>query len=454
MSSVAGSAWPAALGCVLLLTLGTSALGQTAPDGLAPGDPRRTPAVEIYHRWKDSVVYLTGPLATGAGPAIDEFFRVPHNRETISIGSGFIIHPSGYIVTNAHGTERVIVERAALSDDRTLPVELLGLARDHDLALLKIESGLPMKAVQLAKAGDLFIGEPVIVIGNPAGLLHSCTQGILSATNRSTQSAGLPGVVLHGLIQSDASINPGSSGGPWFNALGQVIGVTAAIKTGSQNIGFAVSVAAVRQALPDMLDVERRYGLVTGMELDLVSPCRVIAVAPATPAAMAGIQPHDIVTRLGGVPIFDRCDVDLVLIDRKPGQTLPIEWSRDGQPLSGSLTLGLRPKPDGAALLKHVYGLIAVPLDAEKAQSTKLRVNRGVVITAVSPGPPYDKLQTPPMPGDVLARINNIRPKDLDDVGLLLDRVKPGDPVHIVLVRLNDHVPVRVDMTLTVGKRP
>ncbi len=117
----------------------------------AADDPRRTPAVEIYQRWKDSVVYLTGPIATGPGPSIDEFFRIPQTRQTISIGSGFVIHHSGYIVTNAHGTERVITEHATLSDGRTLEAELVGLARDHDLALLKITSGMPLRAVQLAQ---------------------------------------------------------------------------------------------------------------------------------------------------------------------------------------------------------------------------------------------------------------------------------------------------------------
>ena len=438
---------------VLIWAAGGVATAQTSFENLSAHDPRRTPAVEIFHQWKDSVVYLTGPLSSGAGPAIDEFFKVPHNREIISIGSGFVIHPAGYIIANAHGTERVITEHVTLGDGRTLPAELIGLVRNKDLGLLKIDAGVPLKAVQLAKGGDFLIGEPVVVIGNPVGLMHTCTQGIISAANRTTQSAGLPGVTLQGLIQSDAGINPGSSGGPWFNVLGQVIGVTTSIKAGSQNIGFAVPVSAVRQSLPDMLDVERRYGLVTGLALQVQAPCKVMAVATGSPAALVGIEPGDILARLDGKPIEDCCDLHLGLIDRKPGETLKIELWRKEQLFSTALTLGTRPKPDGAVILKQQYGLTAVPLDAEKAHATALRVQRGVVITAVTPGPPYDKLQTPPLPGDVLARINNIRPRDLDHVGLLLDRVKLGEPVHFVLLRMKDRVATRVDMVLTIGKK-
>jgi serine protease Do len=284
--------------------------------------------------------------------------------------------------------------------------------------------------------------------------MHTCTQGIVSAADRSTQSAGLPGVVLHGLVQSDAAINPGSSGGPWFNALGQVIGVTAAIKTGTQSIGFAVPVSAVRQTVPEMLDVERRCGLTTGLELQFTPPCVVSAVAAGSPAAALGIQPRDVLELLDGKPIQDRYDFDLALLDRRPGEKLRLDWRRQNQSQGGDLVLAARAKPDGAALLKYYYGLTAVPLDPEKAIATGMRVHRGVVVAAVNPGPPYDRLPTPPLPGDVLARINNIRPRDLDHVGFLLDRIKPGEPVHFVFLRVKDHVPTRVDMVLTLTKKP
>jgi serine protease Do len=442
----------ALIAALLLYGIVAPAFAQAKLESLSARDPRRTPIVEVFHQWKDAVVYLTGPMSTGAGPSMDEFFKVPQKRETISIGSGFFVHPSGYIVTNAHAAEKVISQHATLSDGRTYQAEMVGLARDKDLALLKIQSDKPLRAVQLAKSGDFLLGETVIVIGNPAGLMHTCTQGIVSAANRSTQSASLPGVVLHGLIQSDAGINAGSSGGPWFNVLGQVIGITTAIRAGTQNIGFAIPVGTLRQVLPDMLDVEHQESLVTGLELQPQGPCAVLAAVPGSPAAAACLQHGDILARLDDKPVDDRCDFCLALLGRKPGETLKLELRRQEKLLRGSLVLGARPKPDGAALLQQRYGLTAVPLDAEKAHATAMRVNRGVVITAVNPAAPYTKLQTPPQPGDVLARINDIRPRDLDHVGQLLDRLKPGDTVHFVLLRMKDHVAMRVDLTLTLNK--
>ena len=143
----------------------------------------------------------------------------------------------------------------------------------------------------------------------------------------------------------------------------------------------------------------------------------------------------------------------MALIGRKPGESLELDLERRDQTIHASLTLAGRPKPDGALLLRQRYGLTAAPLSEAKAQETSLRVHRGVVITAVVAGAPYNKLQTPPLPGDVLARINSIRPRDLDQVGLLLDAVKPGEPVHFVLLRMKDRVATRIDIVLTLTKQ-
>jgi serine protease Do len=424
----------AAAAAVIWAAAGT-APAQTKLETVSPHDPRRTPVVEVFHRWKDSVVYMTGPTAGAQGPAIDEFFQVPMKRETIAIGSGFAHH-------------------VTLSDGRRYAAELLGLAREYDLALLKIDAGRPLRPVQLGKSNDFLLGETIIVISNPAGLLHTCTTGVISAAERETQPSGLPGVVLRDLLQTDAGINPGSSGGPWFNVLGDVVGVTTARQMGSQNIGFGIPVAAVRHTLPEMLDVERRYGIATGLttQEQPPEPCVVAEVAADSPAAQAGLRPGDVIKRVNGRTILGRCEYVLSLVGHQPGDKLELDVERADRPLAFSLTLLRRPKPDGAAILRQRYGLLAVPLDEAKAEATSLRVHRGVVITAVAAAPPYSKMKTPPLPGDVLARINDIRPRDLDQVGMLLARVKPGEPVHFVLLRMKDRVATRVDMVLTLSK--
>lgn len=412
-------------------------------------NPRRTPAVEVFQRYKDAVIYLTGPMVDKRALPVEEFFRLPNRREVSNLGTGFVVHESGYILTNAHAVENPIYHEVTFSNGRKMSAELLAVVREHDLALLKVDAKRPLTTVKLARAGDLLIGEPVIVIGNPEGLLLTCTTGVVSAVGRATKPSGLPGVVLHGLIQTDAAINPGSSGGPWFNALGEVIGITTSVKRDAENIGFGISVAAIRNNLPDMLDVERRQEIVTGLKLKPSEPCQVSSVAADSPAAAAGVRPNDVLQKLDGKPLAGRLEYSFALIGRRSGDTLKLELLRDGKPVQASLVLAPRPKPDGAAILKTQYGLTAVPLDKEKAKATSLRVQRGVVIADVAKGSPwdYDKLKSPPLPGDVLARIDNIRPRDLDHVGLLLDRIQPGKTVKMVLLRRSGDTVTRIDLT-------
>ncbi len=434
---------------VAIVVCGVAAcvLGQSAPDVSGRRALRRTPVVEVYEHWKDSVVCLTGPMVRGEGPSIEEFFKSPHpDRVVTSLGSGFVVHQAGYILTNAHAVDKVIAPQVAFDvHGRQYEAELICVAGGHDLALLKIDAGRPLKPVRLAPSGDLMIGETVIIVGNPHGLIRTCTAGVLSAVDRTGRPDRLPDVTLRGLLQSDAGMNPGSSGGPWFNVLGEVIGIATMVKPGSQRIGFAVPAATIRKLLPELLDVERRYAMTTGLSVQGDRPCEVTAVAAGSPGAKAGVLPGDLLVQLDRQPILSGADFHLALVGRRPGAKLPLRLTRRGKPLDVWLTLGSRPPPDGAGLLKRKLGLAAVALDSAKARAMALRANRGVVITAVDGGL-YKTLKRPPLPGDVLARIDSIRPRDLAHVGVLLDRIKPGQSVHLVLLRLRGNVATRVDL--------
>jgi len=444
--------------CALILsTLVAPAWVRVASGAKKAVDPRRTPAVEIFERYKDAIVYLAGPTVSEKGQATEEFFELSKKHEINKLGTGFVIHESGLIISNAHVVNKVIVHYVTLSGGKKgkkYAAELLGVVRQHDLALLKIDVGRPLPAVQLGQSDDLLIGEPLIVIGNPHGLVRTCTVGVVSALGRSTRPSGLPGITLPGQIQTDASTSGGSSGGPWFNILGEVIGVTTCRRTDAENIAFGTPVAAVRRHLPEMLDVERRQGIATGLEFQLKMPCKVTAVIANSPAAGADVQPNDVLVKIDGNLIADQSDFCLALLGRKTGETLKLELIRGEKLIETPLVLATRPKLDGAAILKTKYGLSAVPLDEEKAETTSLRVRRGVVITEVAKGAPwdYDKLKSPPLAGDVLARINSIRPRDLDHVGLLLDRIPPGQKVNMVLLRRKEKTVTRVDLTVTTPK--
>ncbi len=420
---------------------------------------RRTPAVEVFEKWKDSVVYVTGPVfpiggSNSGGAKLEEFFDLSGMRKPEqSVGTGFVVHESGYIVTNAHAAERIIDHQVVLSDGKKHAAELVASIRDEDLALLKVDANRPLPAVKLARSGDLLIGETVIVIANPYGLMYTCTTGVVSAVGRQTNLLDVEGVTLKDMIQTDAGINPGSSGGPWFNVLGEVVGLTASMKRDSQNIGFAVSVASLRKLLPQMLNVERRSGIVTGLTLPADGPCRVNAVEPESPAAAAGIQVGDVMVKLADQPVPTVADFHLALIGRRPEHALLVEVLRDQESISLSLVPGKRPKPDGPMLLREKLGLVGAPLEEEKVKSMSLRSSRGLVITTVDSGY-YENVEHPPEPGDVLARIRKIRPRDLDHLGLVLEGVEPGQRVPMVVLRQREGQATRIDVSFVVPKSP
>ena len=412
---------------------------------------RRTPAVEVFAQWKDAVVFVTGPRVKGDKPTTEEFFLPPPGPEENSVGTGFVIHESGYVLTNAHAAERLIQARIVLSDGRVLPGELVANNHAQDVALLKIEAGRPLKAVRLAAVDDLLVGETVIVIANPHGLLRTCTVGVLSAVGRNSAILDVRGLTLQNLIQSDAGINPGSSGGPWFNAVGDVIGMTTSMKRDAENIAFAIPAATLRRALPDLLDAERRYGLDTGLQVAADGPCEVISVRPNSPAAEAGLQAGDAITQFADRPIAASAAFHLALVGHKPGDQLSLRVECQGTPKRGTITLGARAKPDAAELLRQKLGLTAVPLTPERVRAMNLRSDHGVVVTEADPQL-YEKVSHQPQPGDVLARIGYIRPRDLDHVGLLLEKTQPKQPLSIVLLRKDGSRVTRIDMNVVLSR--
>jgi serine protease Do len=422
-------------------------LAQVSPDDLRL--LRRTPVVEVFDASKDAIVFVTGPIFQGDRPKLEEFFKVPGAKPfEHSVGTGFVVHPSGYVVANAHGVERVISHQMVLSDGKKYPAELVASSGAEDLALLKIEAGRPLPCVQLARAGDVMIGETIIVIGHPHGLLHTCTTGIVSAVGRTTNLADRENLKLTNLIQTDAGINPGSSGGPWFNVVGEVMGMTVSKKGGADNISFAIPVATIRRLLPGMLDVEGRLGLVTGLTVGGTGACRVTAVKPESSAANAGVQVDDVITSVADVPTPTLVDYHFALLDQKPEETVEVDLLRNDQPVHASVVMGRRPGIDVGALLSRKLGLSAQPLDERRAKAMLLQVGRGVVVTAVDPSI-YRNVDHRPAVGDVLARINRIRPRDMDHLGILLDDLETGDQVTMVFVRYASKTATRVDIKLT-----
>jgi serine protease Do len=255
--------WPTAalvgflVGVTLALGLGAAWRARSpAASPAAPQASQAEPAPSIpavVARASPAVVQVTAVRRYGPPPSFfAPLFPAPPVPELVAgLGSGFVIRPDGLILTNAHvvdGAERVQVQLAGYR--RPFPAQVVGADEAVDLAVLRIRPPRRLPVLALAAAGDVAIGQWVVAIGNPYGLSHTVTVGVVSATGRPIR---VQGRVYRNLLQTDAAINPGNSGGPLLNLAGEVVGVNTAVSPAGQGIGFAIPVATVRAVLPHLL---------------------------------------------------------------------------------------------------------------------------------------------------------------------------------------------------------
>lgn len=290
---------------------------------------RVTPVVRVVRDIAPAVVNISAqgrskvsPFRSG-DPNIDRFFEEffgPMQRERSSLGSGVIIDGAkGLIVTNSHVVSRASKIMVQLDDKRRYAAKVVGADPEGDLALLSIQTKEPLPQVRLGNSDQLMIGESVIAIGNPFGLSHTVTTGVVSALHRRVQAAR--NQWLDDLIQTDASINPGNSGGPLLNADGEVIGINTAIYAKAQGIGFAIPVNRLKRIVSDLA----RHGEVIpawlGLKLQDLTPrlaahfgleqvkgVLVREVTPQSPAAQAGFKRGELITDMLERPLEDTSD--------------------------------------------------------------------------------------------------------------------------------------------------
>lgn len=434
------------LGCI---TLAWPLAAQPVSDD-ARRDARRTPVVAVFEQCRDAVVNIAATQFVerrGLGDfdrLFDEFFELPIGpRRTVrqtSMGSGFVLHPSGYIVTNAHVVARTAERRVVFGDGTEHDAEIVALDTDHDLAILKITAPSPLKTLELGRSDDLMVGETVIAIGNPLGYQHTVTSGVVSALDRTIEINDR--LRFAGLIQTDASINPGNSGGPLLNVLGELIGVNTAIRGDAQNIGFAIPVDQLKKRLPEMLSIERRYRVETGLELREEpgeGGTRAVVVEQVTPgsaASEAGIRPGDVIARVESTPAKGLVDFHIALLGHRPGDKVEMRLNRDGRALMTTIELRERPLPDGLALARARLGVRLEELSAEQLAAAGLRGSSALRVRLVEPGSPAAAIEM--APGDFLVAINGQFPASAGELGELLEGVSPGDPVSVSFVRLSN----------------
>lgn len=311
---------------------------------------RQTPVVEVVRRVKDSVVNIHSERTVKAMNA-DEALPLAQSQNRVNgMGTGIVIDPRGYIVTNHHVVEDVSLLRIRLGDGTTLAARVVARDTEHDLALLKINPPKPLPVMPLGTAKDLQVGETVVAVGNAYGYDHTVTVGVVSAIGRDVSLN--KDVRYRSLIQTDASINPGNSGGPLVNMAGELIGVNVAIRAGAQGIGFAIPVDNMIGVASTMLAQVRGRQNVAPVGLlikddvtDSAVMRRVVVEGSDGAAAKAGLRKGDVVMKVGDVAVHSMLDVERGLLDRDAGSKIDVVVRREGRDQSVSVVLEAAPRP-------------------------------------------------------------------------------------------------------------
>jgi serine protease Do len=369
------------------------------PSKLATSGPATASFADIAEQLNPAVVNIDATSRSVSRPkqragmplpdSPDLFGRAPERERQgprRGAGTGFVIDPDGYILTNHHvieGAERIAVR---LADGRTLRAEKVGSDPDTDIALIKVESPRPLPAAALGDSDSLRVGEWVLAIGNPLAYEHTVTVGVVSFIGRKLFDSS-----LDRYIQTDAAINFGNSGGPLINSRGEVIGINAAISSRASNIGFAVPINQASLILPQLREMGRVSRGYIGVALRDVDPdlqrslglssssgALVQDVTTGSPGARAGLRPYDLIVAVDGKQIVRNDELIQLVSARQPGTSAMLQIVRDGRAMNVPVKLAERPvrdpQPDEAdeearptSRTGSVLGMLVREIDVEFA---------------------------------------------------------------------------------------
>jgi serine protease Do len=405
-----------------------------------------------------------GPSPFGQDDPFREFFEkffgdIPKSFKSRSLGSGFIIDAAGLIITNNHVVEGSDKIKVKLEGGREYEATIKGRDPKTDLALIQITNppkDLPFLA--LGNSDSVRVGDWVLAVGNPFGLSHTVTQGIISAKGR-VIGAG----PYDNFLQTDASINPGNSGGPLLNLKGEVVGINTAILASGQGIGFATPSNIAKSVIPQLREKGKVTRGMIGVQVQNVTPelaksfgmsepkgALVAEVNPDTPAEKAGIQREDIIIEFNGHPIHEMNELPRMVAETAPGTQATVKVLRQGKEKTFKLTItelkDERPAraPGGGEEDHSPLGLTVKDLDANLAQRLQLKETKGVVVMQVESGSAAADAGF--RPGDLIEEINGQKVSSAKDYLKMVGQLKKGTVARFYIKRQGKNLYLTVEI--------
>jgi serine protease Do len=333
----------------LMLLVGCGAVaGAPQPVQIESGYNPMNSLAPLVDAVEPAVVNVYTSATVQIDPRMQMMFRLPSERTMQGQGSGFAISADGYILTNNHVIDNATEVKVKFSDGEELTAKVVGTDPESDIALLKISADHAIPYLELGAKAPPRVGDWVVAVGNPLGLGHTVTAGIVSGIGRD-----IPDVPYEQFIQTDASINPGNSGGPLIGIDGRVVGMNTAIISGANTVGFAIPATHISEVLPQLREKGRVARGYMGVQMASVPDVAksslgkgviIAGVVDDGPAAKAGIQNGDVVIKIGGAVIEDQSDMLRAIGGSTPGKKVEVVVMRQGKEKSLQVELAEKPK--------------------------------------------------------------------------------------------------------------
>jgi serine protease Do len=417
---------------------------------------RRTPLVQAVEKVSPAVVniYTTeisrparNPFRSFGNNLFDQFFKdfiPPTANQRRSLGSGVLINGEGFILTNEHVISKAAKIHVILSDKQEFDASVIGADIKSDLAIIKINSRKPLPYVEMGRSDDLMIGEQVLTIGNPFGLQHTVTTGIISALNRNIRAG--KNMVYSDFIQVDASINPGNSGGPLLNINGSLIGINTAIYQKAEGIGFAIPIDHARRIVDELIrygKVRRGWLGVSVQELDVQlsrhfkldreNGVLVVGVADSSPAGKAGLKRGDIIIAIDDHEVKNKSDFRGRMASYTVSSSIRFSILRDGKVKKVRARVTAIPKSYVKEFTRHWLGLLVQENSERFARSNRLMTSKGMVVVEVVPNSASGRIGI--NPGDIIRQMNQKPVNNEEDYNKAVAEINNPDRILLLVQR-------------------